>query len=341
MKSQWTSCKLGDVITLQRGFDLPERERRVGDVPIVTSSGITGTHDTAKVKGPGVVTGRYGTLGEVYYIKHDFWPHNTTLFVKDFKGNHPLFVRYFLETLRFAAQNAAGAVPGVNRNALHLIKVLVPPYLSQLKIASILSCYDELIENNAHRIQLLEEMAQLIYREWFVNFRFPGHENVKMVESELGMIPEGWEVRPFGEIAMIVRHGISPFEFEDETFAHFSIPAFDEGQLPKLEHGVAIRSNKYLVEPDCVLLSKLNPRIARVWLPFVENQSRPIASTEFLVLKPSFPITRVFLFVKCRSDGFQQFFAGRALGTSTSHQRVKPEDLEKLPELIPPTNLVW
>lgn len=196
----WRHCTLGDVIMLQRGFDLPERERQQGNIPIVSSSGVTGHHNIAKVKGPGVVTGRYGTLGEVFYIKADFWPLNTTLYVRDFKGNHPLFISYFLRTLNLAHQNGAGAVPGVNRNALHLLPVHRPPLPTQRTIAAILSAYDDLIENNTRRIAVLEEMARMLYEEWFVKFRFPGHEQAKMVGSELGMIPEGWKILRLGDV---------------------------------------------------------------------------------------------------------------------------------------------
>ncbi|MEO6890255.1 MAG: restriction endonuclease subunit S [Ktedonobacteraceae bacterium] len=197
---EWKRCLLGDVITLQRGYDLPERERQYGNVPIVSSSGVTGHHNSAKVKGPGVVTGRYGTLGEVFYIEENFWPLNTTLFVRDFKGNSPLFISYFLRTLNLAHQNGAGAVPGVNRNALHLLPVRVPSLSIQRTIATILSAYDDLIENNTRRIAILEEMAQMLYQEWFVKFRFPGHEQATMVESEMGMIPEGWEFLKLGDV---------------------------------------------------------------------------------------------------------------------------------------------
>lgn len=199
MSNQWRHLHLGDVVNLKRGYDLPERLRKPGHVPIVTSSGESGTHNEAKVKGPGVVTGRYGTLGEVFYVEQDYWPHNTTLYVQDFKGNHPRFISYFLQTLGFASQNAAGAVPGVNRNHLHRLEVAVPDICTQRKIASILSAYDDLIENNTRRIAILEDMAQSIYREWFVNFRFPGHENVKLVDSPLGQIPEGWEAKKLGD----------------------------------------------------------------------------------------------------------------------------------------------
>ena len=183
-------CTLGDVITLKRGYDLPHNHRLQGEIPVVSSSGITGRHNTAKVKAPGVVTGRYGTLGEVFYIEEDFWPLNTALYVCDFKGNHPKFISYMLRTLGLEFQNAAGAVPGINRNVLHKIPITLPPLETQERIAEILSKYDNLIDNNNRRIALLEESIHLLYKDWFVRLRFPGYESVKVVDG----VPEGWEV---------------------------------------------------------------------------------------------------------------------------------------------------
>ena len=196
----WRECLLGDIVNLKRGYDLPQNERSSGPFPVVSSSGITDHHSEAKVKAPGVVTGRYGTLGQVFFIETDYWPLNTSLYVQDFKGNDPRFICYFLGTLSFGSQNAAGAVPGVNRNHLHAMQVRIPPLPIQHRIASILSAYDDLIENNQRRMRILEDMARSLYREWFVKFRFPGHEKAKMVSSPLGDIPEGWEVMKLGEV---------------------------------------------------------------------------------------------------------------------------------------------
>src|SRR2546426_4867831 len=110
---KWPTAPLGQFVTLQRGYDLPAQARRDGDVPVVTSSGVTGSHEEPAESGPGVITGRYGTIGEVHYVESDYWPHNTTLFVKDFKGNDPRFVRYLLTSLNLAHQVSSGAVPGV------------------------------------------------------------------------------------------------------------------------------------------------------------------------------------------------------------------------------------
>ena len=113
--SEWSEVRLGEVIELKRGYDLPKRARADGPFPIVSSSGISGNHAEAKVRGPGVVTGRYGTLGQVFYVATDFWPLNTSLYVRDFKGNNKRFVALLLESMDLAQHDGAAAVPGLNR----------------------------------------------------------------------------------------------------------------------------------------------------------------------------------------------------------------------------------
>ena len=202
----WETIRLGEFLTLKRGYDLPTSQRYDGNVPVVSSSGITGYHNEIKVCGPGVVTGRYGTLGEVFFIREDFWPLNTALYVQDFKENDPLFTAYFLKYILGGTVSDKAAVPGVNRNDLHAKTIKVTrEHSQQLAIASILSTYDDLIENNRRRIQLLEQAARLLYKEWFVYLRFPGHEHVKITDG----VPEGWEKSYLSEIADITM-GQSP-----------------------------------------------------------------------------------------------------------------------------------
>lgn len=162
----WEQKTLGEIINLKRGYDLPSQKRKQGFVPIISSSGITDFHSEPAKTGEGVVTGRYGTLGQLFYINGDYWPLNTTLYVQDFKGNVPRFIYYFLKTLNLEKFNGASAVPGLDRNVLHKVDVNFISHLpTQRKIASILSAYDDLIENNLKRIKLLEEKAQLHYKE--------------------------------------------------------------------------------------------------------------------------------------------------------------------------------
>ena len=195
----WKERRLGDVLTLKRGYDLPEAQRRPGDVPVISSSGITGSHNIAMVAGPGVVTGRYGTMGEVFYVEGDYWPHNTALYVRDFKGNNPRFIAYFLKNALRGTNSNKAAVPGVNRNDLHERKVCSPDLETQGRIVEQLLPIDDLIENNRRRIKLLEDAARLLYREWFVHLRFPGHEHVKVVDG----VPEGWVRKPLRDVATL------------------------------------------------------------------------------------------------------------------------------------------
>lgn len=171
MSSEWVEMRLGDFIELKRGYDLPKKNRAAGPVPLVSSAGVSDHHSEAKVQGPGVVTGRYGTIGEVFYVEEDFWPLNTTLYVRDFKGNDPRFTYYFLKTLNYLQYSDKAAVPGVNRNDLHQAEIFVPKSTEEQRwIASILSALDDKISLNHQINQTLEQMAQAIFKSWFVDF---------------------------------------------------------------------------------------------------------------------------------------------------------------------------
>ncbi len=187
--SEWKKVKFMDFIVLQRGFDLTKESIKEGLYPVVCSTSIMGYHNDYKVKGPGVVTGRSGTLGETQFVIENFWPHNTTLYVKDFKGNDRHFVYYFMKNFDIASMGGGAAIPSLNRNVLSNITVSIPDISTQHRIATILSRYDSLIENYQKQIKLLEESAQRLYKEWFIDLRFPGHENTKIVDG----VPEGWE----------------------------------------------------------------------------------------------------------------------------------------------------
>ena len=208
--SVWKKTTLGEQLTFQRGFDITKSEQVEGPFPVVSSSGIKSYHDQFKVEGPGVVIGRKGTLGTAFYVNEDFWPHDTTLWVKDFHCNDPQFAYFFVQCMAFEQYDCGASNPTLNRNHIHKLPVAFPALAAQHKIASVLSAYDDLIENDTRRIAILEEMAQSIYWEWFVNFRFPGHENVKLVDSALGKIPEGWCERKLEEVTTKIGSGATP-----------------------------------------------------------------------------------------------------------------------------------
>jgi len=143
---EWNIDPLIAVLVLQRGFDLPIQRRIKGQYPILASNGIIDYHQEFKVKGPGIVTGRSGTLGKVHYIESNYWPLNTTLYVKEFYNNDPKFIYYFLQSLSTEKYGTGTGVPTLNRNILHKVKVAIPPLDEQIKVAEIISESDAEIE---------------------------------------------------------------------------------------------------------------------------------------------------------------------------------------------------
>ena len=141
--------RLDSIIFLQRGHDLPNYKRRIGKIPVIGSNGIVGYHNESKSNGPGVLIGRSGTLGKVYYVEEDYWPLNTSLYVKEFYSSFPKFVFYLLQNLDYEKFNAGTSVPTLNRNYLHPFKLKIPININeQQKIASILSGVDALRHHN-------------------------------------------------------------------------------------------------------------------------------------------------------------------------------------------------
>lgn len=134
----WTQKTIGDVVTLQRGKDLPKKERREGMIPVVGSNGIVGYHNESVADGPGVLVGRSGSVGKVTWIDEPYWPLNTALWITDFHGNDPLFVYFLLDSIDLSIAAAGVSVPTLNRNLVHPLPVAIPPLEEQQAIARVL-----------------------------------------------------------------------------------------------------------------------------------------------------------------------------------------------------------
>ena len=234
--NNWKCCLLGDILTLQRGHDLTYRETKSGGIPVVGSNGIIAYHDTPTTKSPCVTIGRSGNIGHAFYYDCDCWAHNTVLYVKDFKGTHPKFAYYLLKSMSFGQYNAGSAVPTLNRNHIHSIEIKYPPLPVQKKIAAILSSLDDKIELNTRMNKVLEEIARALFHRWFVAFEFPNAEGKpyksaggKMVESEMGSVPEGWRVGTIGEITKKIFSGGTPNTSKKEYW-NGEIPWFSSGE---------------------------------------------------------------------------------------------------------------
>ena len=235
-------------------------------------------------------------------------------------------IEYSLPSL--LAQATGSTFPNVSAD--QLAGLWWPPLEEdeQRAIACILGALDDKIELNRRMNETLEAMAQAHFKLWFVDV------NPDCVKTE------NWREGKVEDLALLSKDAISPNEFPNETFDHYSIPAFDEGRLPKAELGKKIQSNKFLVLPNAVLLSKLNPRIPRIWFPNVGRNRRSVCSTEFLVAISQHDVSREFLYGLFGSQLFLEIFASLVTGTSGSHQRFKPDYLLAMDVAIPPKELI-
>ncbi len=209
---KWNKVKLKDILTLNYGKGLPARDRLHGEFPVYGSAGIIGYHTSFISTAPGIIVGRKGSIGEVYLSKINYYPIDTSYYINSSDSYNIKFIYFLLKALGLKHLNTDAAVPGLNRDVAYQQVLLLPELSIQNTVADILSAYDDLIENNNHRIKKLEDIAQKIYIEWFVNFRFPGYKKVKMVDSrtEFGKIPENWQIKTIGNALLKIESGSRP-----------------------------------------------------------------------------------------------------------------------------------
>jgi type I restriction enzyme S subunit len=290
-----TDIALGEILTLQRGIDLPAKDRKGGDVPVIASTGVVGYHNLAPVKGPGVVIGRSGSIGGGQYISTDFWPLNTTLWVKDFKGNNPRYCYYLLRSMDFSSLNAGSGVPTLNRNHLHPILVYRLPLSEQKAIASFLGAIDDRIILLRETNKTLESIAQAIFKSWFVDFdpvraKMEGRQPEGMdeetaglfpnefEESELGLIPKGWRIVRLDEL-LTLSYGKALRATERVSG---EVPVYGSG-------GITGYHNQSIVEGPSIIIGRKGTVGSLYW---EDSPFFPI-DTVFYV-KSAFPLTFCF-----------------------------------------------
>lgn len=238
------------------------------------------------------------------------------------------FVYYYMTTNEYQKEldgRATGTtVIGLRQPELLKTTIKLPSYEVQDKIASILSSLDSKIETNNKINAKLEEMAQALFKSWFVDFE--PFKDGEFVDSELGMIPKGWKVGKLSEIAEVTKSSVNPGKTPEKLFSHYSLPAFDESKMPAMQYGSEIMSNKLVFGDKTTLLSKLNPHIKRVW--FVnEVKDNPICSTEFIPVKANDETLCAFVHCCINSDHYYNKAVSAVNGATTSHQRIHPDDV--------------
>jgi type I restriction enzyme S subunit len=276
------------------------------------------------------------------------------------EGIDPKYVYYCFTQLRQALEIAGGGgsiYTNVSKSRFEGIEIPVPPIAEQKCISGILSAFDDKIELNRKMNATLEQMAKAMFKSWFVDFD-PVHAKAagrqpagmdkatadlfpdSLVDSELGKIPSGWEAGALSSLSEFSRESINPGESPSEIFDHYSLPSFDEGKAPKAEAGSEIKSNKLVVTKTCVLLSKLNPHIPRIWLPNLNASRRSICSTEFIVASAMAGCTREYLYALFISEDFSRTYGTLVTGTTGSHQRIRAESVLQMRLPIAPTKLI-
>ena len=333
--ANWRNTTLGSELTFQRGFDITKKAQSDGEYWVISSSGPSSKHFEAKVKGSGVLIGRKGTLGTVFFSLNDYWPHDTTLWVKDFHGNDERFAYYFLQTLRLEQYDVGASNPTLNRNHIHLLPVLYPQPSIQRRIAAVLSAYDDLIENNQRRIAILEELARSLYREWFVEFRFPGHENVEIVEREGRRVPEGWQITELGKLAREIRRGINPEDIAPET-PYVGLEHIPRRSITLSDWGEAreVQSTKLRFKKGEILFGKIRPYFHKVSVAPIEG----VCSSDTIVIVAN-DSTGFPLVLSCVSS---EAFVEHATQTSqgTKMPRANWDILVKYSVPVPPSSLL-
>ena len=300
----WRETTLGEITDLKRGFDLPKSQRLQGDVPVYSSSGITGSNSTAAAEGPCVITGRYGTIGEVFFSGGPCWPLNTALYSTEFNGNNPRFVYYLLQTIPWQGYTTASAVPGVNRNHVNLCPVKIPDRATQDAIVEVLdSIVDKIALNNRLNDYLFELVSSVFAHRFSDNVNTTELKNVLSISTK----------------------ALKPQEHADEIWEHYSIPAFDEKHRPIFEPASGIKSNKYQIDSECILISKLNPSTKRIWMPCCSSNNA-VCSTEFIVYRPYLKEYKSFYYAAIDSPRFTDYLLEHVSGSTGSRQGAQPKD---------------
>jgi type I restriction enzyme S subunit len=272
----WEKKNLGEEVELCYGKGLPKKNRIPGPYPVFGSNGIVGSHNEFLVEGPGIIIGRKGSVGEVKFSKNNFWPIDTTYYLKVKKKGSIDFWYYFLLTLKLNRMNSHSAVPGLNRDMVYELKKKIPDEKEQNGIAKILSDLDSKIELLQKQNKTLEAIGQAIFKHWFVDFEFPNEEGKHYKSSggemvfyeELGKeIPKGWEAKPLDRIANFL-NGLALQKFPpegDDFLPVIKIKEIRQGITEQSDKASPNIDKKYVINDGDVLFSWSGTLMVVIW----------------------------------------------------------------------------
>ncbi len=347
-KDNWQLMALGELLQLRYGRGLPKKSRnQKGFIPVYGSNGVIGFHDQAYTENGAIIIGRKGTAGAVHYSKHPCWPIDTTYFIPETEHTDLLrFQYYLLLSLNLENLNSHSAVPGLNRDNVHAQVVFIPPESAQKKIAKILGDLDDKIELNHRMNQTLEEIAQALFKSWFVDFdpvraKMAGKDTGlpkeiadlfpdRLVDSELGEIPEGWHTSHLDTLVKITK-GASyrKMQLAESDTALVTLKSFKRGGGYRSD-GLKAFTGKY--KPDqkilpgevivaCTDVTQAGDVVGRAAL--VQECSefeKLVASLDVLIVRPiGYRLTKSFLYHLFGTERFVNHAKGYATGTTVLH----------------------
>lgn len=280
----------------------------------ITQLGLDNSSTKLLKRNDSIISAR-GTVGEMAMIPYPMAFNQSCYGLRAKEGLVDEEYLYYLikHNVVVLKKNTHGSVfDTITRDTFDGIEVELPSLVEQKVVASILRDLDDKIEVNNEINNNLEQQTQAIFKSWFVDF-----------ELNYGIMPSDWKVSQLGSIAKISTEVFSPAKNPNVEVEHYSIPAYDEKRYPVFETSNGIKSNKYRLSSNSVMISKLNPDTKRIWRPYCISDN-PICSTEFIVYEPINPLNRDFIYSIIDSIGFSAFLCSHTTGSTNSRQRATP-----------------
>lgn len=304
---------LGELVTIKYGKNQKKVQSEDGTVPIYGTGGLMGYATDALYDKSSVLIGRKGTINKVRYVDHPFWTVDT-LFYTVVNENLviPKYLYYLMSLLNLDSYNEGTTIPSLRTETLNRLEFDIPNLDYQEKVLSMLEPIERKIKLNEDINKNLEQQARAIFKSWFVDF-----------EPFNGEMPHNWIVSRLGDIASIKTNSFSPVKNPDAQLEHYSIPAYDEQNYPVFESAAGVKSNKYILSKNSVMISKLNPDTKRVWRPMCLSELA-VSSTEFIIFEAFNPAYRDFVFSIIDSAAFSDWMCAHTTGSTNSRQRTAP-----------------
>lgn len=315
---------LGELVSIKYGKNQKKVLSDTGTVPIYGTGGLMGYATEALYDKPSVLIGRKGTIEKIRYVDHPFWTVDTLFYtIVNESIVVPQFLYYTMLQLDFLQYNEGTTIPSLRTETLNRIELQIPSIDNQKRILRYLATIDNKITLNTAINENLESQAQAIFKSWFVDFEPFG-----------GVMPGKWCETVLRNIATISTKSINPLKHPELYLEHYSIPAYDEQHYPVFEYANEIKSNKYVLTKNSVMISKLNPATKRIWRPLCLSDN-PVCSTEFIVYEAINPKYKDYIYSLIDSQSFSDYLCAHTTGSTNSRQRATPKTTLDFPCVLP------